>query len=101
LELQRTARKTQTDCFLLLWQPQHDPAVPGQLPRVGITVSSKVGNSVVRNRIKRTIREFVRRHKTDLPVARMVVIAKSAASVSSRDVLDRDLGRLFARAVAR
>ena len=86
---------------MLLWQPQHDPAAPDQLPQVGITVSSKVGNAVVRNRIKRAVREFVRKNKTDLPRTRMVVIAKSAASVSSRDVLDRDLGRLFARAVAR
>lgn len=66
--------------------------------RVGITVSSRVGNAVVRNRLKRWIREYVRRHRPELPAGRMAIIAKSAASGSAHDMLDRDLGRLFARA---
>lgn len=77
-------------------------AQPGDstLPRarVGITVSSRVGNAVVRNRLKRWVREYVRRHKASLPAGRLVIVAKTAASVCAHDVLDRDLGRLFARA---
>jgi ribonuclease P protein component len=87
LELQRGGRKVQTDYFLLLWQPQPDR-------KVGITVSSKVGNAVVRNRLKRWVREYVRQHKTSLPPGRMAIIAKTAASVCAHDVLDRDLARL-------
>lgn len=86
---------------MLLWQPTsdregRDPVIPRS--RVGVTVSSRVGNAVVRNRLKRWVREYTRRHKDQLPAGRMVVIAKTTASVCAHDVLDRDLGRLFARA---
>ena len=36
------------------------PGIPGGAARVGLTVSSKVGGAVVRNRIKRRLREAVR-----------------------------------------
>lgn len=37
----------------------------GETPRVGYTVTNKVGNSVVRNRIRRRLREAVRTHAAD------------------------------------
>ena len=36
----------------------------GQSARIGITASRKVGIAVVRNRVKRLIREFFRQHKS-------------------------------------
>ena len=48
--------------------------------RIGITVSRKVSPSaVVRNRIKRRIREVYRRHRSQFPEAATVVIAKRGA----------------------
>lgn len=37
-----------------------DRQAPGESPRVGFTVSKKVGNAAVRNRVRRRLREAVR-----------------------------------------
>jgi ribonuclease P protein component len=56
--------------------------------RLGVTVSGRVGGAVVRNRIKRVVRETFRRTRTGLPGGLdLVVIAKpSAAARSSRQL---------------
>ena len=51
----------------------------GSAPRVGITVSGKVANAVIRNRIKRQVREAFRSVAADLPPVDLVVIARSGA----------------------
>jgi len=48
-------------------------------PRIGITVSSKVGNAVERNRIRRWVREAWRALPGGLPAVDLVVIARPAA----------------------
>lgn len=48
-------------------------------PRIGITVSSKVGNAVERNRVKRWVREAWRGAREGLPPVDLVVIARPAA----------------------
>lgn len=56
--------------------------------RVGLTVSSKVGGAVVRNRVRRHLREWYRREgKAWPPGLDVVVIAKNAAAqASGRDL---------------
>jgi len=52
----------------------------GKRPRIGITVSGKVANAVIRNRIKRWVREAFRAVAADLPPVDLVVIARSGAA---------------------
>lgn len=47
--------------------------------RIGITVSRKVGNSVIRNRIKRLVREFYRNNRDLFLSADYNIIARSGA----------------------
>lgn len=63
---------------------------------MGITVSGKVGNSVIRNRIKRQVREFFRRRRAALPhgVDFLVIARKSAVNLPS-SVLDNELAKSF------
>jgi ribonuclease P protein component len=59
--------------------------------RLGVTVSSKVGNSVVRSKIKRWFREIFRKRRALLPPSvDAVLIARSGAAASSLQGLGRD-----------
>ena len=51
----------------------------GTGPRIGITVPGKVANAVIRNRIKRHVREAFRAVAAELPPVDLVVIARSGA----------------------
>ena len=49
-------------------------------PRVGYTVTKKVGGAVFRNRIKRLVREVFRRNKSAFPRGTDVVLVAMALS---------------------
>lgn len=58
--------------------------------RVGITVSAKLGCAVVRNRIRRRLREIYRLHEPAfLPGYDLVVVARSQAVTASYRQLER------------
>jgi ribonuclease P protein component len=65
--------------------------------RLGITVSGKVGNAVTRNRIKRSIREYFRRHRAELPTeSDILIIARRGAAELEGNGVPVELEKLFA-----
>ena len=67
--------------------------------RVGLVTSKRVGGAVVRNRVRRRLREIVRRHQHALRSGIwLVVIARPAAASASSAALEDEWLRLLRRA---
>ena len=65
-------------------------------PRLGLAVSVKnAGNSVERNRIRRTIRESFRLHQHELPPVDLVVSARARARDAAGEELRANLALLW------
>ena len=65
--------------------------------RVGLTVSKKVGNAVVRNAVKRRLREALRLHQELWRARDVVVVARPEAAGRSFTELEADVVAAFAR----
>ncbi len=70
----------------------------GREQRFGFSVSSKVGNAVTRNRIRRFLREDVRRMRTELKCGKYIFVARPALKTVPHEELTRELWSLLARA---
>ena len=73
-------------------------------PKVGFVVSRAVGSAVVRNRVKRRLRELMRRRMASLPGGSLLVVRAHPAAAGARQAdlaadLDLVLGRLLRRQV--
>jgi ribonuclease P protein component len=73
-------------------------------PKVGFVVSRAVGSAVVRNRVKRRLRELMRRRIAWLPEGCLLVLRAQPAAAGARQAelaadLDLVLGRLLRRQV--
>jgi ribonuclease P protein component len=63
--------------------------------RLGVTVSKKVGCAVIRNRVKRFIRETFRTNRHQLPSVDLNVIARSESATMDFHTLQQELLKAF------
>lgn len=90
-----TARRTSDPLMSLHWLPGDGPA------RLGLAVSRKVDTrAVMRNRIKRQLREHFRRLRAQLPGGDYVVVARAPAAKADGLQLRTTFERVLTRAGA-
>lgn len=66
---------------------------------VGFTVSKKIGKAVVRNRIRRLVREALRKYEPRLKKGYfLVIVARTAAAFSSYSLIDTSLSEMLEKA---
>ena len=68
---------------------------PRGYSKLGITVSTKVGKAVVRNRVRRRLREIYRLHETKIMRGfDLVIVARVKSPYATYQQLERDFLRL-------
>ena len=97
LAVQGRGRKWQSASFLCFMASS-----PVGARRLGVTVTKRVGGAVVRNRVKRLVREVYRQNKAVFPLAADVVfVAKQRAAGLGFYEVKREIEELCARSAAR
>ena len=100
LAIQGKGRKLQTESFVVFVAAS--PSGPVGEGRVGITVSKRVGQAVVRNRVKRILREVYRRCRGQFPLGMdMVFVAKRSAAGLGLAGAEKEIERLCERYFSR
>ena len=90
LQLASAKHKTTVRGFLVVWG-ENDL----QTARMGITASKKIGCAVVRNRIKRYLREFFRHNRLGMIAVDINVIPRRESAQMMYPDIVRELNRAF------
>ena len=104
LRMGRRAGGSVVAVHLLLPSSSHGEVRSGDPAKVGFIVSRAVGSAVVRNRVKRRLRELMRRRLASLPEGCLLVLRAHPAAAGARQAdltadLDLVIGRLLRRQV--
>ncbi len=101
----KTARLRKRAEFLRLASAQHKKSVRGflvvwsendfQTVRLGITASKKIGCAVVRNRVKRYLREFFRHNRSGMAAVDLNIIARRESALMTYPDIERELNKAF------
>ena len=68
---------------------------PGRELKVGFSVSKKVGKAVIRNKVKRRLRECFRPYLGDVKTGLYVIVARSSAAEAAFEDLRKDVRYLL------
>ena len=70
----------------------------GRELQIGFSVSGKVGNAVTRNRIRRYLREDVRRMRTTMKPGKYIFVARPGAKELPHDQLTAEVRKVLSKA---
>ena len=101
--MERRYRLKKNRAFQYVYHKGHSAAcrnlvmllAPGRELKVGFSVSKKTGNAVVRNRIKRRLRECFRPWLGDVKTGLYVIVARPSAAEAAFEDLRRDVRYLL------
>jgi ribonuclease P protein component len=86
LQLASAPNKSAVRGFLIVWRENNLHSA-----RLGITASKKIGCAVVRNRIKRYLREFFRQHRLVMASVDVNIIARRESALMTFPDIEREL----------
>lgn len=88
-------QRTVCGCLIANWRV----LPPGSAARLGVVVSSKIGDAVVRSRTRRLLRESYRLHQHELnqPVD-LILVARKSISGQQRQTVEQDFLTTLRRA---
>lgn len=95
VEIQRQGKKTSGAGLLMFVLPQRKPGPA----RLGVTVSRRVGGAVVRNRVRRLVREVFRLNPAWFPPGLDVVFVARPTAGRDLSTIATDIQSLCRRAV--
>ena len=99
-QVTRKGRRVAGNAFVVVCTERKPAGSGARQTRLGITVSRKVGNAVVRNRVKRRVREWFRAARASLGAGiDLVVIGRGAAATLAHAEFVAELSSLSLAAV--